>query len=354
MNKDLFEKLKSLEKSHSIKIIFASEVGNRAYGIKHNASGIDLRFIYVNPLDHYLSFGSKLNSITYKDKIYNILGWDIKRFLELLKKSNLPILETLYSPNIQIKDDEIYQRLLDISKKAFNSLSLYHSLLEIIQKKWKKSNKKGYFYSIKAGLSILWLKQFESFPPLNLLDLIEKINIPFEMKAIIRNCLIKKINCKHPQLDMFIEKISRDSPYLAPKAVAVSDEELSDLLKHTIFKYFPSRNNSLERLQKELKQFVDEREWDKYHSLKNLALSVSIESGELLEHFQWWDKKPDELSENEKKEIMFEVADIFTYLLHICNKLKLDIVDITLEKLQATKLKYPSEIYKGKYAKPKK
>lgn len=354
MKEDITEKLELLEKSHSIKIIFASEVGSRAYGINDDDSDIDIRFIYVQNLDHYLSFRREEDSISFKDKNYDISGWDIKRALELLKKSNLSILETLYSPHIHIKDDDIYNRLLNISKKAFNPVGLYHSFSSVIQKNLNNPDKKSYFYVVRAGLSILWLKQFGTFSPLNFIELIEKVNIPLELKEIIQNCLVKKFNCKNPQLDMFIENIIRDTPYLDQKSIAITDKELVDLLKYIIFNYFPPQNNNLERLKKELRQFVEERQWQKYHSLKNLAISVSIEAGELLEHFQWWDKIPEELSETEKKEIAFEVADIFTYLLHICSKLKLDIVDITLEKLQETKLKYPPEIYRGKYEKPKK
>ena len=110
---------------------------------------------------------------------------------------------------------------------------------------------------------------------------------------------------------------------------------------------------TLDEINKDLQLFIKEREWEKYHTLKNLAISVSIESAELLEHFQWWDKKPEDISEEEKKEIGYEIADIFTYLLHLSHKLEIDILQITKEKLEKTKQKYPVDKFKGKYNKPK-
>ena len=93
----------------------------------------------------------------------------------------------------------------------------------------------------------------------------------------------------------------------------------------------------MEELMKEIKQFNEERDWDKFHSAENLAKSISIEAGELLECFQWD-------SENYNKEdVCEELADVFTYCIQMAMKLDVNPKEIILKKLEKTKKKYPVE-----------
>ncbi len=110
---------------------------------------------------------------------------------------------------------------------------------------------------------------------------------------------------------------------------------------------------NIKLLTKKIEEFVKEREWESYHTPKNLAISVSIEAGELLEHFQWENKKPEEFTHEEIKEISYEIADVFIYLLHLCNKLGIDIIDTAFEKLEKNKEKYPVSKFRGHYEKQK-
>lgn len=99
--------------------------------------------------------------------------------------------------------------------------------------------------------------------------------------------------------------------------------------------------NILEELIKEIRNFNEERDWDKFHSPENLAKSISIEAGELLECFQWD-------SENyNKEEVIEELADVFTYCFMMSDKLDVDPKKIVLDKLEKTKKKYPVEKAKG-------
>lgn len=91
----------------------------------------------------------------------------------------------------------------------------------------------------------------------------------------------------------------------------------------------------------QIKQFNKERDWDQFHSPENLAKSISIEAGELLECFQW-------NSENyNKEEVCEELADVFTYCIMMADKLNVDPEEIILKKLEKTKKKYPVEKAKG-------
>ena len=95
----------------------------------------------------------------------------------------------------------------------------------------------------------------------------------------------------------------------------------------------------------EIDKFNKERDWDQFHSLENLAKSISIEAGELLECFQWD-------SENyNKEEVCEELADVFTYCIQMAMKLGVDPKEIILNKLEKTKKKYPVDKAKGKSTK---
>lgn len=95
--------------------------------------------------------------------------------------------------------------------------------------------------------------------------------------------------------------------------------------------------DKLEKLKRVIKQFVDERDWNKFHSPANLAKSISIEANELLECFQWDDENYD--LDNIKEEL----ADVINYCIQMSIVLDLDISTIVLDKLEKTKLKYPVE-----------
>ena len=96
----------------------------------------------------------------------------------------------------------------------------------------------------------------------------------------------------------------------------------------------------MEKLMQEIKQFNEERDWDQFHSPVNLAKSISIEAGELLECFQWNDNYDIE-------EVKEELADVLNYCIQMANKLELDPEQIVLEKMEKTAKKYPVEKSKG-------
>lgn len=97
----------------------------------------------------------------------------------------------------------------------------------------------------------------------------------------------------------------------------------------------------MKEIIEQIREFNTERDWDKFHSPENLAKSISIEAGELLECFQW-------NSENyNKEEVCEELADVFTYCILMAMKLNVSPEDIILKKLEKTNKKYPVEKAKG-------
>jgi len=105
-------------------------------------------------------------------------------------------------------------------------------------------------------------------------------------------------------------------------------------------------------LKKIVDSFVDERDWKKFHSPKNLAMALSIETSELMELFQWLDLEQSKevmKSGEVREDALDEIADIFIYLLAFCNTNKIDISDALMKKMKKNIKKYPADKFKGHF-----
>ena len=104
------------------------------------------------------------------------------------------------------------------------------------------------------------------------------------------------------------------------------------------------QSNSESAIESALREFVAEREWEKFHSPENLAKSISIEAGELLECFQW-----DAAADHDR--VVSELADVLTYCFLLADKLGVDADEIVMNKLEVTRAKYPVERSRGRSTK---
>jgi dCTP diphosphatase len=104
----------------------------------------------------------------------------------------------------------------------------------------------------------------------------------------------------------------------------------------------------IEHIADLLRQFARERDWDQFHSPKNLACGLCIEAAELLEHFQWMqDDKSTTLPEETRQKVGEELADVFLYLIQISDKLGIDLTEVAHRKLILNGEKYPVNLSKG-------
>jgi len=108
------------------------------------------------------------------------------------------------------------------------------------------------------------------------------------------------------------------------------------------------KNTSLEKLRELVRIFVSEREWEAFHTPKDLAMSIAIEAAELMELFQWCDRR--EPLEGSKMELFQEeLADVVIYCLAAANAAKIDLSEAIKKKIKKNALKYPREQFRGRY-----
>jgi NTP pyrophosphatase (non-canonical NTP hydrolase) len=108
------------------------------------------------------------------------------------------------------------------------------------------------------------------------------------------------------------------------------------------------RPASLDTLRDVLRQFAAERDWDQFHSPKNLAIALSVEAAELLEHFQWMrETESTTVAPDQKAKIREEVADVLLYLIRLADKLEIDLLAAASDKIRLNAEKYPVEKARG-------
>ena len=104
----------------------------------------------------------------------------------------------------------------------------------------------------------------------------------------------------------------------------------------------------IEKLQQRLQAFADRRDWNQFHSPKNLSMALIVEAGELAEHFQWLTQEESfELAEDKLEKVGEELADVFVYLVRLADQLNIDLPAAVERKIELNEAKYPADVVRG-------
>ena len=107
--------------------------------------------------------------------------------------------------------------------------------------------------------------------------------------------------------------------------------------------------DNLGELQKRLREFAHERDWEQFHSPKNLSMALIVEAAELVEHFQWLTpEQSHNLPEKIRREVELEMADVFIYLLRLADLMGVDLVEASNRKIAINAEKYPAPTVRGR------
>ena len=217
MNLTIMKSLKELEKLENIKILFACESGSRAFGTHSDQSDYDVRFIYIRKLNWYLQLyeGSETIEKTLDTKI-EIIGWDLKKSLKLLQKSNPTILEWIHSPIVYVCDEAFATKLKALAKLAFSPSSTIHHYVNMAKKnlqylqKGEKVSTKRYLNILRPLLNCLWIIDYRKMPISNITSLFHHyLNDPVIMNQFEVLIQAKKGGQQYfesQQLDIYIEE----------------------------------------------------------------------------------------------------------------------------------------------------
>jgi predicted nucleotidyltransferase len=168
----ILTKLDVIEKEHSVKILYALESGSRAWGFESTDSDYDARFIYAHPKDWYLNILPKRDVIEYAivDE-FDYSGWDLRKSLFLMNKSNPVLFEWLNAPIVYYKNESAYNVLKTLSTAYFSPISSVYHYLHMASGNFRqylqadKIKVKKYFYVLRPLLAALWIEKYNETPP---------------------------------------------------------------------------------------------------------------------------------------------------------------------------------------------
>lgn len=212
----MIHKLKTLATDKGVDILFACESGSRAWGFASPDSDYDVRFVYTHPLEWYLSVSEKKDIIDIMDGDFDAVGWELRKKLRLLKKSNVPALEHLFSPITYIEESASINELRAIAKECFSPVACMYHYLSMSKKYEEKLSGetvklKSLFYALRTALAGKWILEYGTMPPVVFSEMLSLIKRDEEDE--IRNLMaIKSENNEsylHSRNEKVIELITR-------------------------------------------------------------------------------------------------------------------------------------------------
>ena len=247
MRQRILEELKKIEQVHNVKIIMAIESGSRAWGFASPDSDYDVRFIYVRNKEDYLKLEGIRDVIEWKlDEVLDINGWDIKKALQLLHKSNPTIFEWCASPIVYLATPD-FERLKRIMPGYFSEKKALYHYWHMAQTNYREYLKgeevriKKYFYVLRPLLAAQWILDKKVAPPMLFEELVDaeldeklrpELNRLLEMKKTLPEMGMA------PKVQVFNDYIEKVMPDIKEAAEKIEETEKDwDALNELFLQY---------------------------------------------------------------------------------------------------------------------
>lgn len=230
--------LLEIERDEGVQIFYACESGSRAWGFPSADSDYDVRFLYVRPRDWYLSVDVEKKRDVIERPItdeLDVSGWDIRKALMLLRKSNPPLLEWLNSPIIYQEKFGIINHIKSLLHDYYSPIACLYHYLHMAQGNYRNYLKgetvrvKKYFYVLRPILAIKWIETRAEVVPMEFGVLVNAIIEDQELKATINDLIARKRDgCElddGPKIPRISDFIAREIERLEKKVVDHSEHK---------------------------------------------------------------------------------------------------------------------------------
>lgn len=197
MKTTIINRLAAIERSNDIKILFACESGSRGWEFPSPDSDFDVRFIYVRPINHYLAISEKDDQLGFpiNDEL-DIYGWDIKKVLKLIRKSNTTPFEWLQSPIIYREQDDFKNKLWTLCQSYFYRKTNVNHYLGIARGAMDtvingdEIKIKKLFYVLRPLLSAKWCLEKNTIAPMTIGPLLTLM--PEHLQLLVKDLIVLK------------------------------------------------------------------------------------------------------------------------------------------------------------------
>lgn len=228
--KEIRDKLPGIQEQENVRIFYACESGSRAWGFPSQNSDYDVRFLYVRPTNWYLSVDVEDRRDVIELPIEgdpDINGWDVRKTLKLLLKSNPPLLEWLTSSIIYIEDRETVGKIRSLVPKCYSATACMYHYLQMARGNYREYLKgevvsvKKYFYILRPLLAIKWIEAKSDVMPMEFDKLLEHGIPPSDLKKEIEILIERKKNGqeldREPRIDVINDFIEQELKRLESK-----------------------------------------------------------------------------------------------------------------------------------------
>lgn len=217
MRETILRELQDMEQACGVRVLYSVESGSRAWGMASDDSDYDVRFVYVRPLEDYLRLEKLKDTIEWKlDEVLDITGWDITKFLQLMRASNPTAFEWVSSP-IVYREEAEFASIRSVAGGCFSPVASAFHYQGIARENLKlvagkpNANVKKYLYAIRAVLASRWVLDEKTPAPMLFSDLIAS-KLEAELAQTVDGLLAAKAagdeHCEiapMPELEAWIE-----------------------------------------------------------------------------------------------------------------------------------------------------
>ncbi|MCR9200404.1 MAG: nucleotidyltransferase domain-containing protein [Planctomycetaceae bacterium] len=248
---EIDRELNAIEQTSDVTVLYACESGSRSWGFASADSDYDVRFVYVRPREWYLSINVEHRRDVIErpiDDVLDISGWDLRKALQLFRKSNPPLHEWLQSPHVYRQRGDAIRQLQQLAVDAYNPVAAHYHYLSMATSTYRAMTgdlvrRKKYLYALRCLLAVSWIEQGRGVVPMEFDVLVEALVNDATVSAAIANLLVIKRGSAEiqkgvrlPVLDAFIQaELDRhaNATPLQP-APKVDIERLNALFRDTL------------------------------------------------------------------------------------------------------------------------
>lgn len=232
------EKLLEIQEREGVFIFYACESGSRAWGFPSVNSDYDVRFLYTRERDFYLSIDVEdrrdVIELPIDDEL-DISGWDLRKALRLLRKSNPPLLEWLSSPIVYLQDEEMIARFRSLVSISYSPTACMYHYLHMARGNYREYLKgeevavKKYFYVIRPLLAIKWIEERSEVVPMEFGVMVDTLLPDSDLRSEIRNLIERKKQGdelkREPKIAVISEFIENEITRLQTLSIPKRDEK---------------------------------------------------------------------------------------------------------------------------------
>jgi predicted nucleotidyltransferase len=246
----IVDRLADIEEEYGVRVLYACEAGSRAWGFPSKDSDYDVRFIYVKPQDHYLSLNieNKRDVIEWmsSNRKLDFVGWDLRKCLKLMLKSNPALSEWLMSPVIYKAVEPFDGWLRVAAEETYSRKSAHYHYINMAKNnfhRWLATDSvrfKKYLYVLRSLMAVDYISTHDNPPPVNYFELITECNVPAEVKERVTALVERKANAEGlgemPRDDVLHEYITNMLEWGKPEYPVPSRADLDKLFTNVLWR----------------------------------------------------------------------------------------------------------------------